>query len=67
MTTTEIVLLVTTLAPMLLGILGAILRTSSSQRVQAVGAACVALGVDVAKARRSVGDARRGVPQGRRA
>lgn len=66
MSTTEIVLLMTTLAPLVLGVLGAILRASPNQRVQAIGAVLQAVGVDVAKARRGVGDAKRGVPLARR-
>lgn len=66
MSRTEIVLLLTTLAPVMLGAIGSVLRASSNQRLQAVGATMQAVGVDIAKARRSVGDARRGVPLARR-
>ena len=65
MSKTEIVLLITTMLPVLLGTLGAILRTSESQRVQAIGAALQGAGVDVAKVSRAVGDARRGMPRGK--
>lgn len=65
MTRTEIILFVTTILPVILGTLGAILRTSESQRVQAIGAALQGAGVDVAKVSRAVGDARRGMPKGK--
>jgi stage V sporulation protein SpoVS len=65
MSKTEIILLITTMLPVLLGTLGAILRTSENQRVQAIGAALQGAGVDVAKVSRAVGDARRGMPRGK--
>lgn len=66
MSKTEITLLLTTFAPLLLGILGTILRTSQSQRVQAVGAFLQGVGVDIGKAARSAGDAKRGMPRVKR-
>lgn len=66
MSRTEIVLLVTALAPIVLGVLGRVLRASASQRVQAVGALLEGAGVDIAKVSRSAGDVRRGVPSARR-
>lgn len=63
MSTTEIVLLVTTLAPIILGVLGRVLRASASQRVQAVGEVLEGAGVDLAKVARAAGDAKRGLPK----
>lgn len=66
MTTTEIVLAVIAALPPLLGALGRLLQLSDNQRMFAVGEALEGAGVDVGKLSRALGDARRGVPLGRR-
>jgi len=54
MTTLEIVLLATTIAPIVLGLVGRLIRTLGTPRAEAIGSAFEGAGVDVAKVREAM-------------